>query len=61
MKNIKADCHIHTNISPDSNATLVEICESACNYGLNSIIITNHFEYYTGKKDGKRNMDISQL
>jgi histidinol-phosphatase (PHP family) len=59
MKNIKLDCHIHTHISPDSKAPLEEICESAIEKNINSIIITNHFEYYTGKKDGKLSTDMS--
>lgn len=58
MKNIKLDCHIHTHISPDSKASLEEICKSALKKNIGSIIITNHFEYYTGKKDGKLSMDM---
>ncbi|MBC2582632.1 histidinol-phosphatase HisJ family protein [Clostridium sp. DJ247] len=59
MKIMKADCHIHTCVSPDSDASLKEICRSACEHGLDSIIVTNHFEYYIGKEDGKRSMSIS--
>lgn len=59
MKNIKADCHIHTHISPDSKERLKAICENAFKIGLNSIVVTNHFEYFLGNKYGKRRMDIS--
>lgn len=59
MKSIKADCHIHTCVSPDSKTSLKAICESACRHGLDSIVVTNHFEYYTGKENKKINMGIS--
>lgn len=59
MKKMRADCHIHTIVSPDSKTPLKEICKSACEKDINCITITNHFEYYTGKKDGKISMDIS--
>ncbi len=45
-------------ISPDSKASLEEICESALKKYIDSII-TNHFEYYTGKKYIKISMDMS--
>jgi len=59
MKKLKMDCHLHTAVSPDSKTPLKEICESACAKGIDSIIVTNHMEYYTGKKDGKLRMDES--
>lgn len=59
MKNIKIDCHVHTIVSPDSNTQLKAICNSACEKDISSIIVTNHFEYYSGEKDGRRGADIS--
>lgn len=61
MKKIKADCHIHTKISPDSKEPLIEICKSAYEKGLTSIVVTNHFEYYTGKQNGSKGWGIEYI
>lgn len=59
MESIKIDSHVHTCVSPDSEAPLEKICERSYKRGLNSIIITNHFEYYTRKNNGKLSMERS--
>lgn len=39
-----ADYHLHTKISPDSKATLDEMCKAALKAGLSEIAVTDHFE-----------------
>lgn len=46
-----ADCHIHTHHSPDSAASLQEICERAIAVGLSEIAFTDHAELQSGKED----------
>ncbi|MBK1809807.1 histidinol-phosphatase HisJ family protein [Clostridium sp. YIM B02505] len=61
MNNLKADCHIHSSVSPDSNTPLREICESACENGIQTIIVTNHLEYYIDEDGKNGSMDISYV
>lgn len=42
---MKADYHIHSNTSNDSQMTVAEICESAIAAGMDEICITNHQEF----------------
>ncbi len=43
-KKILADYHMHSNYSPDSEATIEEILETAHERGIEHIIITDHYE-----------------
>lgn len=43
-KSILADYHMHSNYSPDSEATIEEILETARERGIEHIIITDHYE-----------------
>ncbi len=38
------DCHTHTNASPDSDATLAEMCERAQMLGMQAYAVTDHVE-----------------
>lgn len=39
------DFHMHTDSSPDSSATALEMCQSAINKGLTHIAITDHLDF----------------
>ncbi len=41
----RADYHMHTNMSPDSEASIESQIETAIERGLQEIAITDHFEY----------------
>ena len=46
MKNlIRADCHLHTNASPDSNADMEDMIKQAINLELDEICITDHVDF----------------
>ncbi len=38
------DYHVHTNISPDSEADIVEVCKNAIERGMTQLCITDHLE-----------------
>ncbi len=42
---IRSDCHVHTVFSPDSDAPLQAVAESACQKGLEILCITDHDDY----------------
>jgi len=42
---IKADCHLHSKFSPDSQENFENIITSAKNRGLKRIYFTDHYEY----------------
>ncbi len=42
---IKADYHIHTSYSTDSDAVMEDVIKSAISKGLNAICITEHLDY----------------
>lgn len=44
------DCHVHTDISPDSQADINDVLLCAQEAGLSGVILTNHFECYAGSR-----------
>lgn len=60
MDHIVSDYHIHTNISPDSNAEWDEVCCAAISKQLKEISITNHFEFFEWTAGGARQPDWSR-
>ena len=52
------DTHIHTDISPDSQAKIQDIVQYAKGVKLKGIILTNHFECY---KDQRRHMPFAYI
>ncbi len=45
MRTILYDYHVHSLISPDSNATMESMCEQAIRLGLKELAFTEHYEY----------------
>lgn len=43
---VKADLHIHSNMSPDSKEDIDSICLKAIELGLDTIAISDHYEFY---------------
>jgi histidinol-phosphatase (PHP family) len=39
------DCHIHSTHSSDARSSVDELCESAIEYGLHGICVTDHIEF----------------
>ena len=51
---IKADCHMHSNHSADSKATMESMIEAAINTGLETICFTEHQDFdYPDPPDGE--------
>ena len=46
MKRVPPDYHVHTQVSPDSQATLDDICAVAVAKHLGEIAVTDHFEFF---------------
>ncbi|MEG1495925.1 MAG: histidinol-phosphatase HisJ family protein [Clostridiales bacterium] len=44
-----ADCHIHSNTSPDAKDSIDSLCQSAIEKGLKVICITNHHDIFPGE------------
>ncbi len=45
---IKADCHVHSNTSPDAVDSIDSLCQAAIDRGLEHICFTNHHEIFPG-------------
>lgn len=45
---ITADCHVHSNTSPDASDTIDAMCQTAIDKGLKHICFTNHHEIFPG-------------
>ena len=45
---LKQDYHIHSELSPDSTASLDGICEQAFRLGLEEVALTDHYEMIEG-------------
>ncbi len=54
----KADYHMHTEFSLDSEVALEDQVKQAILLGFDEIVITNHHEAYTGEKEFRMQMDI---
>lgn len=44
-----ADYHLHSN-SPDAGQDMKNMCQAAVNKGIDEIVITDHYEFYSGGK-----------
>ncbi|QUI22873.1 histidinol-phosphatase HisJ family protein [Vallitalea pronyensis] len=53
MKEIYLDYHIHSSMSPDTDVSMEEMCQSAIHKGFKEIAFTDHFEFYTTDKEGR--------
>lgn len=45
---ITADCHVHSNTSPDAKDSIDTMCQAAIDLGLKHICFTNHHEIFPG-------------
>jgi len=45
-RRILNDYHMHSSISPDTEAAMEEMCEAACQRGLKEVVFTDHYEFY---------------
>lgn len=45
---LKQDYHVHSELSPDSESALDDICQRAVELGLEEIVVTDHYEMYEG-------------
>ncbi len=43
-----ADCHVHSNTSPDATDEIAAYCQAAVEKGLSRICFTNHYEVFPG-------------
>ncbi|MBN1202551.1 MAG: histidinol-phosphatase HisJ family protein [Anaerolineae bacterium] len=41
---VPVDYHVHCHISPDSQATMAAMCQSALDQGISEIVFTDHFD-----------------
>lgn len=48
---IKTDLHIHSALSPDAVESIDTICETALSLGLDTIAISDHYEFYSPGKE----------
>mgnify|MGYP000301108549 CR=1 FL=1 len=46
MNKLPPDYHVHTQMSPDSKATLKDICACAVDKGIEELAVTDHFEFF---------------
>lgn len=49
---IEADCHMHSNFSNDSKASMEDMIESAIRHGMKEICFTDHMDYDYPIRDG---------
>ncbi len=61
MNTIKHDYHMHSDISPDSNAPMMSMCEKAVELGLKEIAFTEHFEYMDMGRDNSQYSSPARL
>ena len=58
-----SDYHVHTNISPDSGADILDMCRAAIDNGLAEVAFTDHLEcgeICMGWQNGKKPFDLDK-